>query len=233
MKKKELISALGLSISLAVTACGTTAPQYEQAEEVTEVIKEEPTPTPVPVEEEKEVEEVSEEVSENSTESDTTEQAETIEEPEEAEYVIENIEPVAVMYATQQSNVRDFPCIDGSKVIGTLSVGQAISVIGKTVYKDKTWYLLQNDNENPDEKRFVSGSLLSESKPNSGKTGDKKSIGNTGTTNPAPAPQPSDCAVADCDWGDCEGDCSADCGNGWAADCGFGYCSASYCAEAE
>ena len=227
MKNKEIV-ALGLSVALSMSACGTEVQQLEPVEEVTEVSEEEPSPTPVPVEEEKEVEEVSEEVSENSTESDTTEQAETIEEPEEAEYVIENIEPVAVMYATQQSNVRDFPCIDGSKVIGTLSVGQAISVIGKTVYKDKTWYLLQNDNENPDEKRFVSGSLLSESKPNSGKTGDKKSIGNTGTTNPAPAPQPSDCAVADCDWGDCEGDCSADCGGGWAADCSNG-CYTNVC----
>ncbi|MBQ9333497.1 MAG: hypothetical protein IJS12_04100, partial [Lachnospiraceae bacterium] len=109
-------------------------------------------------------------------------------------------------------------------------VGQAISVIGKTVYKDKTWYLLQNDNENPDEKRFVSGSLLSESKPNSGKTGDKKSIGNTGTTNPAPAPQPSDCAVADCDVSDCDW---GDCLSGIPNDCFGGNCSASYCAVAE
>lgn len=77
------------------------------------------------------------------------------------------------------------------------------------------------------ETEFVSGSLLSASKPSSGNSGNTKT--STGTANPAPVP--SDCAVADCgnycnEYGDCDISGIPDLGVG-------SDCSASYCAEAE
>ena len=217
MKRKEIISAIGLSISLTVTACGTTAPQQEPVEEPVAVEAEQPTeaPTEAPEPEEKK-EEPQEPVEDEAKEQPEEKKEAPVEEA--SEYDIEPLDDTP-MWAKQNSNIRNKPYVDGSEVIGSLKTGQEVIVNGKVVYNEKTWYVLKPTEVSEDkETEFVSGSLLSTNKPTSGgNTGSTKP--STGTTNPAPAP--SDCSVADCDYGDCEGDCSADCGGGWS-DCEFG-----------
>ena len=231
MKRKEIISALGLSLSLTVTACGAPAPQAEPVEEPVAVEAEQtteaPTEAPEPVEEKEEPQEPVEEAVKEQPEEKKEAPVE-----EASEYDIEPMDDTN-MWAKQDSNIRNKPYVDGSEVIGSLQTGQEVIVNGKVVYNEKTWYVLKPTEDSEDkETEFVSGSLLSTNKPTSGgNTGSTKP--STGTTNPAPAPQPSDCSVADCDWGDCEGFCEfTDC-EGWS-DCGFGDCDAnSWCPAAE
>ncbi len=83
---------------------------------------------------------------------------------------------------------------------------------------------------------MISSSLLSSKKISTAKP--SNNAGNSGTV----APAPSDCSVADCDWGDCEGDCEGFCSADCFSDCG-GFCEyiscytpadpSSYCAAAE
>ncbi len=229
MNNKELLSALGLSISLTITACGAPVQQPEQIEEHVEVTTEQPTEQPAEVEEyEEEKEEPKESVIEQQEEKEVT-----VDKVEGApEYEIESMDDTT-MWAKQQSNIRNKPSVDDSKIIGGLKAGQQVIVNGKVVYKEKTWYVLKNEDTSEDkETEFVSGSLLSDSKPSSGNSG------NSSLTKPSAGivtPAPSDCSVADCDYGDCEGYCTADCGGGWS-DCGDCYSPAdpgSYCAAAE
>ena len=205
MKNKEILSALGLSISLTVTACGAPAQQPEQIKEPVAVTTEQPTEQPVEeTEPEEEKEESQEPVAEEPVEKEVS--ADIVEEVPEYE-----IEPMddTTMWAKQQSNIRNKPHVDDSEIIGGLKAGQQVTVNGKVVYKEKTWYVLKPTEDSEDkETEFVSGSLLSASKPSSGNSGNSGSTKpSTGTTNPAPAP--SDCAVADCgnycnEYGDCD-----------------------------
>ena len=227
MKKKELISALGLSISLAITACGTPAPQQESVDESVAVEEEQPTEAPTEAAElEKEMEETQESVEEAVKEQPEEKKGAPVEEA--SEYDIETMDDTT-MWAKQDCNIRNKPYVDGSEVIGSLKTGQEIIIIGKVIYKDKTWYLLKS--EQKDEKEFVSGSLISTEKIAQNKpSNNKPSGGNTGTVTPAP----SDCSVSDCDWGDCEGDCSfTDWNPSFCGDCTETADPGSYCAAAE
>ncbi len=218
MKKKELISVLGLSISLAVTACGNNASYQESVEEPVVVEVEQPTEAPT---EEAELEEEKEELQEPVEEAVKKQPEEKKEAPveEASEYDIETMDDTT-MWAKQDSNIRNKPYVDGSEVIGSLKTGQEVIVNGKVVYNEKTWYVLKPTEDSEDkETEFVSGSLLSTNKPTSSGSNTGSTKASTGTTNPAPAP--SDCSVADCS-GDCSGDCEgfcefSDC-DGWS-DC--------------
>lgn len=210
MKRKEIVSAIGLSISLTVTACGSTAPQQEPVEEPVAIEAEQTTEAPTEAPEHEEEKEESQETVEDEVKEQPEEKKEAPIE-EASEYDIEPLDDTT-MWAKQNSNIRNKPYVDGSEVIGSLKTGQEVIVNGKVVYNEKTWYLLKNEEENKEQ--FVSSSLLSASKPSINNSGNKKpSGGNTGTVTPAP----SDCSVADCS-GDCEGFCEfTDC-DGWS-DC--------------
>ena len=229
MKRKEIVSAIGLSISLTVTACGSTAPQQEPVEEPVAIEAEQTTEAPTEAPEHEEEKEEPQEPVEEAVKEQPEEKKEAPVE-EASEYDIEPMDDTT-MWATQQSNIRNKPSVDDSKIIGGLKAGQQVIVNGKVVYKEKTWYVLKPTEDSEDkETEFVSGSLLSTNKPTSGGN-TSSSKPSTGTTNPAPAPQPSDCSVADCDVSDCDwGDCVS--GIPSYCDCN-GYCSASYCAQAE
>ncbi|MBQ3794852.1 MAG: hypothetical protein IJS12_04105 [Lachnospiraceae bacterium] len=229
MKRKEIVSAIGLSISLTVTACGSTAPQQEPVEEPVAVEAEQPTEAPTEAPEPKEKKEETQEPVEDEVKEQPEEKKEALVE-EASEYDIEPMDDIT-MWAKQDSNIRNKPYVGGSEVISSLKTGQEVIVIGKVVYNEKTWYVLKPTEDSEDkETEFVSGSLLSTNKPTSGgNTGPTKP--STGTTNPAPAP--SDCAASYCE-SDCEGYCSADCFSDWTpSDCEASYCSGSYCAAAE
>ena len=209
MKNKEIISALGLSISLAVTACGTPAVQSETVAEPAAVEAEESVEQQT---EDEEPEEKQEKPQETVIEQQEEKEVSTDIVEEAPEYEIEPMDDTT-MWAKQQSNIRNKPSVDDSEIIGGLKAGQQVTVNGKVVYKEKTWYVLKPAEDSEDkETEFVSGSLLSASKPSSGNIGSTKPTTGGGTV----APTPSDCN-ADCSYGDCESDCSF-------TDCGFAFC---------
>lgn len=225
MKNKEIITALGVSVALSMTACGAEVQQPAPVEEVTEVAEEEPTPTPspTPAVEEKEAEEEPE-VSENEAKTEAEVQEEVKEEPEEKpEFSIEDIDPV-VMYGTQTANVRKGPSTDYD-IVRQIQQNEEVTVIGKVKADNgKVWNVLKTDDDSIE---MVSSSLLSSKKVSTAKP--SNNAGNSGTV----APASSDC-VADCEGWDCDSYCSADCFDNWTpTDCDASYCSASYCAQAE
>ena len=229
MKRKEIISALGLSLSLTVTACGAPAPQAEPVEEPVAVEAEQtteaPTEAPEPVEEKEEPQEPVEEAVKEQPEEKKEAPVE-----EASEYDIEPMDDTT-MWAKQDSNIRNKPYVDGSYVIGSLKTGQEVIVNGKVVYNEKTWYVLKPTEDSEDkETEFVSGSLLSTNKPTSSGSNTGSTKPSTGTTNPTPAPSDcsvADCDVSDCDWGDCVSGIPSYCDCYGPADPG------SYCAAAE
>ena len=222
MKNKEIITALGVSVALSMTACGAEVQQPAPVEEVTEVAEEEPTPTPspTPAVEEKEAEEETE-VSENEAKAEVKEEEKT--EPEvEPEFNIEDIDPV-VMYGTQTANVRRGPSTDYD-IVRQIQQNEEVTVIGKvTADNGKVWSVLKTDDDSIE---MISSSLLSSKKISAAKPSNNAE--NSGTIAPA-----SDCS-GDCEGWDCDSYCSADCFDNWTpTDCDASYCSASYCAQAE
>ena len=147
------------------------------------------------------------------------------------DYTIEPIEETKY-YAIQTCNVRSGPSTDYDTV-RQLAPNEEIIVNGRVkAANGKNWCVIKTEDGSV---QMVSGSLIStekiaQSKSNSSNSGSTKpSGGNTGAVTQAP----SDCSVSDCDWGDCEGYCSADCGGGWVDGGEATYCSGSYCAQAE
>ena len=211
MKNKEIITALGVSVALSMTACGAEVQQPAPVEEVTEVAEEEPTPTPspTPAVEEKEAEEEPE-VSENETKTEAeAQEEEKAESEEEPEFIIEDIDPV-VMYGTQTANVRKGPSTEYD-IVRQIQQNEEVTVIGESkAGNGKKWYVLKTDDDSIE---MISSSLLSSKKISAAKPSNNAE--NSGTV----APAPSDCSVADCDYGDCEGDCSFD--NWTPTDCTF------------
>ena len=131
MKNKELISALGLSISLTVTACGAPAQQAEKIEEAAAVTTEQTTEQPAEAEG---TEEEKEEPQETVAECPVAEEVPANKAEAMPEYEIEPMDDT-IMWATQQSNIRNKPSVDDSKIIGGLKAGQQVTVNGKVVYK--------------------------------------------------------------------------------------------------
>lgn len=145
------------------------------------------------------------------------------------DYTIEPIDDVTY-YTIQTCNVRSGPSTDYD-VVRQLAPNEEIIVNGRVkAANGKNWCVIKTEDGSI---QMVSGSLISTEKiatkkPSSNSGSTQPSSGNTGTV--APAPAPSDCSVADCDWGDCEGDCNISGLN----DLGdASYCSGSYCAAAE
>lgn len=224
MKNKEIITALGVSVALSMTACGAEVQQPAPVEEVKEMAEEEPTPTPSTTSavEEKEAEEEPE-VSENETKTEAeAQEEEKAESEEEPEFEIEDIDPV-VMYGTQTANVRKGPSTEYD-IVRQIQQNEEVTVIGKvTADNGKVWNVLKT---NDDSIEMISSSLLSSKKISAAKPSNNAE--NSGTVAPA-----SDCS-GDCEGWDCDSYCSADCFDNWTpTDCDASYCSASYCAQAE
>lgn len=227
MKNKEVITALGLSVALSVSACSTAQVQPDPIEETTEVSEAEKTETAEepakeeaqPIEEKKEPAEPVEDKSKEkvSEQEDKKEEAE-----EEPEFNIEDIDPV-VMYGTQTANVRKGPSTEYD-IVRQIQQNEEVTVIGKvTADNGKVWNVLKTDDDSIE---MISSSLLSSKKICAAKP--SNNAGNSGTVAPA-----SDCAAWDCeeewdgtycDFTDCDG--FVDLGEAT-------YCSASYCAQAE
>ncbi len=231
MKNKEIITALGVSVALSMTACGAEVQQPAPVEEVSEVSEEEPTPTPTltpsptPAVEEKEVEEEPE-VSENETKTEAeAQEEEKAESEEEPEFNIEDIDPV-VMYGTQTANVRKGPSTEYD-IVRQIQQNEEVTVIGKvTADNGKVWNVLKT---NDDSIEMISSSLLSSKKVGTAKP--SNNAGNSGTVAPA-----SDCAAGDCEeeWDGTFCDFT-DCGEFLLhCDC-YAYCDCSntWCAQAE
>ena len=239
MKNKEVMTALGLSVALSVSACGTAPVQPEPVEEATEVSDAEEIETKEETIEEEaqpieEKEEPAEPVEDNSKEEVAEQENVKEEAEEEPEFIIDKVDPV-VMYGTQTANVRKGPSTDYD-IVRQIQKNEEVTVIGESKADNgKKWYVLKTDDDSIE---MISSSLLSAKK--SGTVKQSNNTGNAGTA----APVQGDCAVADCDWeeeGDCgvfadgtaycQGFCTFD--NWNPADCIGTYCSASYCAQAE
>ena len=211
MKNREIITALGITAALTVSACGAEAVPEETAKETGSVSPEEST-QPVSVSEtvkETEAEESSAfgtlSVTETSTESSSVSEGSSV----DPGFEIEPMDPT-IMYGKQTANVRKGPSTD-YEIVKQIGKNEEVTVIGKTKADNgKIWYALKTDDGSPE---LVSSSLLSSEKltaaaPGSGAGGSSASV------NPAAAakPQtPADCYI-DCEEGDgdssyCEGDC--------------------------
>ena len=170
MKNKEIITALGLAVSLSVSACGTEASQPEPVEEVVEnTTSEQSTEEAEPVVEEQveeEKEETASVTSENSIEEKKSEQVEVDTETEEDTGF--DIEPMdeTKMYAAQNCNIRSGPSTEYD-IVGHLTTNQEVTVIGKVnADNGKAWCVIQTDDGSI---QMVSGSLLSTEKVSTSK----------------------------------------------------------------
>ena len=205
MINKKLATALGLSVALSLSACGNE--EVTQAEPANEQVEES---TPAPVEETKEPEK--EEVAEDKEEKPTAtpEVAEDIN-GEEAEFDIEPIEPEAVMYATQNCNVRSGPSTE-YEIVSALTTNQEVTVNGKvTADNGKVWYVIKTEDNST---QMVSGSLLSATKVSIGTANNN---GSSGSTNNGSTGGGAATIISDCQAGDCEGDCSVP--DSWGLGC--------------
>ena len=204
MRRKELATALGISVVLTLSGCGKdTATQIQDNEVKAET--EAAEPTAIPTEAPAKVQ------AQTPTKAPTAEPTPTPAEAqeEEIEFIIEPIEPEQVMYATQNCNVRSGPSTE-YEIVSALITNQEVTVNGKvTADNGKIWYVIKTEDNSI---QMVSGSLLSATKvtaqskqsDNSGNSGST----NNGSTGGGTATITSDCAVSDCSVSDCEGDCS-------------------------
>lgn len=80
-----------------------------------------------------------------------------------------------VMYAKSGCNIRKGPSTAYKKV-GTLKKGKKVTVNGKVTYKGKTWYRLKTKNGT---EKYVASSLLTTTKPDSGKNSSNGSSSNS------------------------------------------------------
>ena len=102
-----------------------------------------------------------------------------------SEYSIEEMTPVT-MYATKACNVRSGPATTYDKV-GSLAYGQAVTVEGKVVYNDKTWFKLSAQSDTSPEIEMVSSSLLSQTKPSTQSKSTSSSTSSTPSTPSTPS----------------------------------------------
>ena len=166
MKKKEVITALGLSVAI-VCSCGKVE---NMSEDPIESISVENATT--------------EDTNERATEeSSITENVSDIEEEgtkTEEEVVESDIEPASgTYYAKQACNLRSGPSTDYEKV-GSLAYKQEIQVTGRS--KSTGWYELEVNGQ----KVYVSDKLITTEKPVDQKqSGGNSSSGNSSTTKPS------------------------------------------------
>ena len=212
MRRKELATALGISVALTLSGCGKDAVQIQDNEVKTETEAAELTATPT--------EAPAKVQAQTPTKAPTAEPTPTPAEAqeEEIEFIIEPIEPEQVMYATQNCNVRSGPSTE-YEIVSALTTNQEVTVNGKvTADNGKVWYVIKTEDNST---QMVSGSLLSATKVSTGTANNNGSSGSTnnGSSSNGAATTPSYCQA-----GDCEGDCSFD--NWTPADCN--YCGHTY-----
>ena len=84
---------------------------------------------------------------------------------EATDYTIEPMEDTT-MYCIKTGNVRIGPSIDYDKV-DSITYGQVLTVVGKVVYGEKTWYVLKADTSATadTDKKMVSSTIVSLTKP--------------------------------------------------------------------
>lgn len=170
MKKKEVITALGLSVAI-VCSCGKVE---NMSEDPIESISVENATT----------EDTNESTDERATEeSKITEKVSDIEEEgtkTEEEVVESDIEPASgTYYAKQACNLRSGPSTDYEKV-GSLAYKQEIQVTGRS--KSTGWYELEMNGQ----KVYVSDKLITTEKPVDQKqSGGNSGSGNSSTTKPS------------------------------------------------
>ena len=147
MKKRKLASVLALTMTLSMTACGSTTadtadvPATETAVEATE--------TP---------QEATEEITADVTEETELPQETTETEPETEEQAAYSYTDMnKTMYAQSSVNVRDLPDTDGNR-LGGLSANQKVNVTGQC--NETGWYRLDYNGGTA----YVSSKYLAENK---------------------------------------------------------------------
>ena len=167
MKNKSVMT-LGITIllSIGLTACSNSTETVNN--DAVEAMEEVTSTTESVTIEETEAESLTEETTESvdiedSSIEETTEiEGSTVEESsieettEESTYTISELSQT--MYATTNCRVRKGPSTD-DEVVSTLAKGEAVQVTGKV--NEVNWYEIVIDGE----KGYVSGSLLSDTKP--------------------------------------------------------------------
>jgi uncharacterized protein YraI len=165
MKNKVITLSLTiLTATVLLIGCGSMN-NKEEATTVEEITDEENSTTEI---ETSTVEETTTEIETSTVEETPTEietstidEYKTNEEEGTEDYTVEALN--TTMYMNNNGRVRKGPSKD-YEVIRTLSKGDAVQVTGKV--KEADWYQVEIDNE----KLYISGSLLSDTKPSDNNT---------------------------------------------------------------
>jgi hypothetical protein len=155
--KSLLIAIMATSI---LTGCNSNDTEIENETEVTTEVETTEVETST-VEETTEIETSTVEETTTEIETSTIEEYKTSEEEGTEDYTVEALN--ITMYMNNDGRVRKGPSKD-YEVIRTLSKGDAVQVTGKV--KEADWYQVEIDNE----KLYISGSLLSDTKPSDNDT---------------------------------------------------------------
>ena len=159
----------------------------EETEDTKPLIEEEDTKPLIEEETEEELISVNQSELENVSNNELASDSPSTEEESitASEYSIEEMTPVT-MYATKACNVRSGPATTYDKV-GSLAYGQAVTVEGKVVYNDKTWFKLSAQSDTSPEIEMVSSSLLSQTKPSTQSKSTSSSTSSTPSTPSTPS----------------------------------------------